>query len=791
MRRPDMEQKYIEREREGERRGKPYKTVHDLRIWNERFFSAEEREREKREREREKREMKFSKQFEAQLVPEWREAFVDYWQLKKDLEKVQEACKRPSQPSLSRTLLSPIFYLLTSSFDNGPHAMAHPIIQVHKKTAATNKGDTYQTELQEHLAAAEPAKVFFSRLDLQLNKVNQFYRAQEGKFLERGNSLQRQLDILLALRKELKKQRRCCGFSISSEKSIWDQDKEDDQFKNISSSDMSMKDHGKDMRMKIPLTTPKRTISFLFSLLEDLLSQYKNSTAEVNSMVTFNTGSLRRAEKMIRSAFIELYKGLNYLETYRNLNIAAFAKILKKFDKVSGEQVIEIYLKAVESSYFNSSSKAIKLMDEVEELFVKHFTGGERRIAMKYLKPNQRKDSFSLCFFTGLFTGIFISFLVGCCIMAHIEGKYSPRSSSSDVETAYPIFSLFSLMFLHLFLYGFTIFMLRKTTINYSFILDFGPDGGLKHSDIFLICSFSMSMVMMVMFTHLSLILKGYSPGQIQVISGLLLLMFLVLLLCPFNIFYRRSRYHFIKTLRCIVLSPLYKVEMFDFFLADQICSQVPMLRNLEYVTCYYITGSYKNQDYVFCNTTTRYRDLAYAVSFLPYYWRAMQCIRRWIDEGEASHLANLGKYVSSMIAAGAKVTYEKKGMAWFSLFIITSSFATVYQLYWDFVKDWGLLQLNSKNPWLRNDLMLKRKSVYYISMGLNLTLRLAWLQSILHFNITGLDYRVAAFVSAALEVVRRGLWNFFRLENEHLNNVGKFRAGKTVPLPFFEFNEN
>lgn len=33
--------------------------------------------------------VKFSKQFEGQLVPEWKEAFVDYWQLKKDLKKIR------------------------------------------------------------------------------------------------------------------------------------------------------------------------------------------------------------------------------------------------------------------------------------------------------------------------------------------------------------------------------------------------------------------------------------------------------------------------------------------------------------------------------------------------------------------------------------------------------------------------------------------------------------------------------------------------------------------------------
>ena len=49
------------------------------------------------------------------------------------------------------------------------------------------------------------------------------------------------------------------------------------------------------------------------------------------------------------------------------------------------------------------------------------------------------------------------------------------------------------------------------------------------------------------------------------------------------------------------------------------------MLRNLEYIACYYITGSYATQDYGYCMRVKYYRDLAYAVSFLPYYWRAMQ----------------------------------------------------------------------------------------------------------------------------------------------------------------------
>jgi hypothetical protein len=70
------------------------------------------------------------------------------------------------------------------------------------------------------------------------------------------------------------------------------------------------------------------------------------------------------------------------------------------------------------------------------------------------------------------------------------------------------------------------------------------------------------------------------------------------------------------------------------------------------------------------------------------------------------------------MLAAGAKVAYQKDStVGWLCLVVVMSSAATVYQLYWDFVKDWGLLQMNSKNPWLRNELMLQRKMIYYLSM--------------------------------------------------------------------------
>lgn len=51
-------------------------------------------------------------------------------------------------------------------------------------------------------------RVFFARLDEELNKVNQFYKRQESEFVERGEILQKQLQILLDLKQILADRRR-------------------------------------------------------------------------------------------------------------------------------------------------------------------------------------------------------------------------------------------------------------------------------------------------------------------------------------------------------------------------------------------------------------------------------------------------------------------------------------------------------------------------------------------------------------------------------------------------------
>ncbi|CAA7390518.1 unnamed protein product [Spirodela intermedia] len=772
--------------------------------------------------------VKFSKELEAQLIPEWKDAFVDYRQLKKHVKKIKltlsrtrlsDGCDHIYRRGQGRArggslLLSPL-HRLVGAISGGRSSDNH-----HPPAGQSDGEDQYEAELVQSGAEEE------------LDKVNNFYRAKEAEFVERSDLLNKQLQILSDLKHILNEHRRrrrlASGkggldsvrsspagvlsllnspYNMSepaneADESPIEGSTTDELIAALERNGITLvpsgqggkaKKDGKPkaatMRIDIPATTPSRTISAVTSMIwEDLVN---NPNKEGAGGDYINRKKIQCAEKMIRGAFVELYRGLGLLKTYSSLNMLAFTKILKKFDKVSKQHASASYLKVVKRSHFVSSDKIVRAGDEVESIFTKHFANGDRKRAMKFLRPHQPKDSHVVTFFVGLFTGSFVTLFCVYAILAHLTGIFYSANSSPDpgyVETVYPVFSTFTLISLHIFLYGCNLLAWRATRINHNFIFEFSPKTALKHRDAFLICTCIMTTVVGALVAQL-IMLKGavLLPHPALAIPGILLLLFTGTLLCPFNIFYRSTRFCLLRVLRNIALSPFYKVLMVDFFMADQLTSQIPLLRYMEFTVCYFMAGGFKANPYDTCTRSHQYKMFAYVISFLPYYWRAMQCIRRYVEEGyDLNHMANGGKYISAMIAAAARMKYAiTPTPLWLAAVVITSTLATVYQLYWDFVKDWGFFTPGSKNAFLRDDLVLKNKSIYYVSIGVNFVLRLAWVATVLHINLGRVENRMVDFLLASLEIIRRGHWNYYRLENEHLNNVGKFRAVKMVPLPF------
>lgn len=92
--------------------------------------------------------------------------------------------------------------------------------------------------------------------------------------------------------------------------------KEDGKLKSVSNRVISCQ--GKNLRIHIPLTNPARTFSAITYLLwDDLVNQSAKKCGPEGNKLHINKKKLHHAEKMIRGAFVELYKGLGYLKTYR------------------------------------------------------------------------------------------------------------------------------------------------------------------------------------------------------------------------------------------------------------------------------------------------------------------------------------------------------------------------------------------------------------------------------------------------------------------------------------------
>jgi hypothetical protein len=97
---------------------------------------------------------------------------------------------------------------------------------------------------------------------------------------------------------------------------------------------------------------------------------------------------------------------------------------------------------------------------------------------------------------------------------------------------------------------------------------------------------------------------------------------------------------------------------------------------------------------------------------------------------------------------------------------------------------DFSLVQAESKHWCLRDILALKRKWPYYAIMVVDPIIRFGWIFYAI-FTHDRQHSTLVSFLVALMEVLRRGAWALFRVENEHCANVSQYKASRDVPLPY------
>ncbi|CAN6574751.1 unnamed protein product [Malus baccata var. baccata] len=774
--------------------------------------------------------MKFGKEFVSQMVPEWREAYMDYNSLKliiKDIlrfrKKYASSTPMATTPAGSvlkrRVSLYRAFSGLTSRQRGSLRKMEDEEILV----AEEGEEGQWQTRfLMPSEDGGEFEEVFFRSLDDEFNKVNCFYKKKVGEVVEEAEELSRQMDGLIALRLKVDNPKVDIGggselasngissvsfvhpsgrktggkdmdviqeVEMSNEGEILEEDEERGiveletadrkpnrgtvDIKGFKPQPLEVLNH---IKINVVPETPVSTIKSIFQ---------PNTKPDLS----FSKKELKKVEEQMTQAFSEFYKKLRLLKSYCFLNQLAFSKIMKKYDKFSSRPASKAYLNMVDNSYLGSSDEVTRLMERVESTFIKHFANGNRRKGMKTLRPKTKREKHRNTFFLGLLFGGSIALAVAIIVLMHARNILKSNGHDLYMENIFPLYSLFGFIVLHLIMFAGNIFFWRRYRVNYPFIFGFNQGSEIGYRQLFLISSGLAILALAGTISNLDMELdprtKSYVAVKELVPLGLVIVVLLIMV-CPFNIIYRSSRYFLLLCIFRCLLAPLYKVTLPDFFLADQLTSQVQAFRSLEFYVCYYGWGDFKKRSHN-CLDSHVFKSFYFIVAIIPYWMRSLQCVRRLIEEKDRMQGLNALKYFSTIVAVAMRTSYDMKaGMTWKILAIVSSIVATVFGTYWDIVIDWGLLQRNSKNPWLRDKLLVSNHNVYFVAMGLNVLLRLAWMQSVLGIRGAPFVHRTALItIVACLEIIRRGIWNFFRLENEHLNNVGKYRAFKSVPLPF------
>lgn len=483
------------------------------------------------------------------------------------------------------------------------------------------------------------------------------------------------------------------------------------------------------------------------------------------------------ARRMIKKAVYELYRSMELLKSYRLMNRIAFRKLMKKYDKSTGDSLMGSYMKKVDETYFSKSDVLDNLMTTIEELYTRYFENGNRKVSIAKLRTSAVERTYYVAdYIGGLFIGVALPFVIYSIYLGlHktisgelVNGKYLLQ-----------IWGGFMLMIVMSWLFSINCLVWTKFKVNYKFIFEFNQHDTLD---------FKQYMVLPSLFLFLGGIIAWLSFEDFwpHEFSGydfpwVFLAVTVLILFCPFDMFFLNARLWLLSTFTRLLLSGFYPVEFRDFFLGDIFCSLTYSISNVSMFFCIY---SKHWNNCVSCGSA-KSRVLGF-LQCLPSIWRFLQCFRRYADTGDwFPHLANMGKYTVSMLYYMSLSLYRIETIKKYKvLLIFWAATNSVYSSIWDIVMDWSLFQFDSKHFLLRDEITFKYPSAYYLAMVTDVILRFQWIFYVL-FPTQIQQSAITSFCIAIAEILRRFVWIFFRMENEHATNVHLFRASRESPLPY------
>ncbi|CAF3922687.1 unnamed protein product [Adineta steineri] len=515
---------------------------------------------------------------------------------------------------------------------------------------------------------------------------------------------------------------------------------------------------------------------------------------------------IHKDTKTLKLAFSEYYLMLILLQKYQLLNFTGFIKILKKHDKLfhttRGDEWRKLH---IDTATFYTSTAVTELIRDVERIYIDELESGDRAQAMKRLRvpPLEETQSTVVTFRLGIFIGV-IGVLLPMVIILIIVLNKSQSGKPLAWREALHLYRSSFLIILQIILAGINVYGWSSAGVNHILIFELDPRNHLTYQQLLETGAF---LCVLWCISFIAFILTSYLDFYPFLQPLIFFILMIILLINPAPILYRPARYWLLKTLGLICSGAFHRIHFADNWLCNQLTSIELAFYDLEYFFCFYFSNhewwstnldSLPLPEHVFCTGWTRFLLQAFLLA-LPSVLRFIQCIRRYYDTKlKYPHLVNAGKYASSIsvaitnslrrgsIALNNDYSNNLISNPFVYTWIIAAFISSTYKIIWDIKMDWGLFDKNAgENRFLRDHIIYSSKNYYYYAIIQEIVFRYSWTINIfIQFHSGAAEYAdVTGFGFGLIELIRRFSWNFFRLENEHLNNCGRYRAIRDISI--------
>ena len=370
-----------------------------------------------------------------------------------------------------------------------------------------------------------------------------------------------------------------------------------------------------------------------------------------------------------------------------------------------------------------------------------------------------------------------------------------------ELRSVFPMYRTYGIICLYLWFIGLNIKTWEDIKINYRALFSFKIN---KNSIINIwlcasvFCSFLFLAFLLYFITRTPI---GINFGLnlyniVDILPALIWLSLLLYFFCPFKILNYKGRNNVKKLFSECIASILIPIEFKHIWFMDQLTSLIGPMRDIEYTFCYYsyYVNHFETRQ-LYCSSS---RVVYLIIAIFPNLFRCLQVGRQMIDNQKVfPYIFNIGKYTFNIIVATFSFLSQFHQVFYF--FWLANAFISgCYSSFWDLKMDWGYFEGCNNFP-LRKKNKFKNKFLCILSIPIDIILRFLWMLSISPEIMSQyIRPEFLALVLYTLEMIRRCIWNFIRVEFEHFELEKMYQISYYEELPLiklsngkFKTNEN